>query len=138
MTDMTDKDVATYWPPTVQPPSEIPFKSWSVESWLSRERHLTQPLPDWYNWFVTTQEAVMMMMMGWAVVSLVLTAVITTTASPVQEETHLKDNTHWKELAEFTVRDSDISVSKYKSGATGEVLLLTSLSLTALPVPCQV
>ena len=63
----------------------------------------------------------MMMMMGWAVVSLVLTAVITTTASPVLEETHLKDNTHWKELAEFTVRDSDISVSKYKSGATGEV-----------------
>ena len=61
----------------------------------------------------------MMMMMGWAVVSLVLTAVITTTASPIQEETQLKDNAHWKKLAEFTVRDSDISVSKYKSGATG-------------------
>ena len=59
------------------------------------------------------------MMLAWLVVTLVLTAVITTTASPVQEETHLKDNTHWKKLAEFTVRDSDISVSKYKSGATG-------------------
>ena len=68
------------------------------------------------------------MTMTGIVVTLVLTPIITTMASPVQEH-QLKDNTHWKKLAEFTVRDSDIEVSKYKSGATGEFSLLL-LSLT--------
>ena len=59
------------------------------------------------------------MTMTGIVVTLVLTPIITTTASPVQEH-QLKDNIHWKKLAEFTVRDSDIEVSKYKSEATGQ------------------
>ena len=61
----------------------------------------------------------MMMMMMMAVVTLVLTPIMTTSASPIQDN-HIQDNSHWKKLAEFTVRDSDIEVSKYKSEATGE------------------
>ena len=59
-------------------------------------------------------------MMMLAVVTLVvLGPIMTTTASPIQDN-HIQDNSHWKKLAEFTVRDSDIEVSKYKSEATGE------------------
>ena len=32
----------------------------------------------------------------------------------------IKDNSHWKELANFTVDNSDINVSKYKSSLTGK------------------
>ena len=62
-----------------------------------------------------------MMMMRVAVTTmvLVLTPSLTTLASPVQDY-QIKDNSHWQKLAEFTVRDSDIEVSKYKSEATGQ------------------
>ena len=62
-----------------------------------------------------------MVMIMWVVVTLVLvlTPILSTTASPIQDN-QIKDNSHWKKLAEFTVRDSDIEVSKYKSEATGQ------------------
>ena len=58
-------------------------------------------------------------MMMLVMVTLVLTPILTTRASPLLE-TQIRDNSHWKKLAEFTVRDSDIEVSKYQSGATGQ------------------
>ena len=74
-----------------------------------------------YNQFEITQEVMMMMMMMRVVVTMmmVLTPSLTTMASPVQDN-QIKDNSHWQKLAEFTVRDSDIEVSKYKSEATGQ------------------
>ena len=34
-------------------------------------------------------------------------------------ETIIIDNSHWQELANFTVDNSEINVSKYKSSLTG-------------------
>ena len=34
-------------------------------------------------------------------------------------ETIITDNSHWQELANFTVDNSEIDVSKYKSSLTG-------------------
>ena len=53
------------------------------------------------------------------IVTLVLTPILTTRTSPLLE-TQIRDNSHWNKLAEFTVRDSDIEVSKYQSGVTGQ------------------
>ena len=35
-------------------------------------------------------------------------------------ETIIIDNSHWQELANFTVDNSEINVSKYKSSLTGK------------------
>ena len=53
-------------------------------------------------------------------VSLLVLPIMTTTARTIQEK-HIKDNSHWQKLAEFTVQDSDTEVSKYKSEKTGEI-----------------
>ena len=40
-------------------------------------------------------------------------------ASPLNEPLN-KDNSHWQKLANFTIDDSEIELSKYISSKTGE------------------
>ena len=39
----------------------------------------------------------------------------------------IKDNSHWQQLANFTIADSDIEVSKYKSERTGKSDFISSV-----------
>ena len=41
-------------------------------------------------------------------------------ASPLNEPL-IKDNSHWQKLANFTIDDSEIELSKYISSKTGEL-----------------
>ena len=51
--------------------------------------------------------------------TLVVPNIITVLAGPVHQYT-ISDNSHWQKLANFTVTDSEIDVSKYVSSMTGE------------------
>ena len=87
-------------------------------------------LSDWFRKLVRWCQHVRVPSYGWHLVRSTLAQMLALALVPLLalceaksiNQNIIQDNSHWNQLANFTVDNSDIDVSKYKSSLTGRAL----------------